>query len=1159
MRVRGRRDGSSQRVPSTRGGLKRRTIAASGILAFVVGAAFFTLILAVRDVRSAERRSDRSQTVLIAANALERLVLDLETGQRGFILTGQERFLEPWMAARQSFPGLAANLMRLVAGDPADEARARRIARAERSYIAEYSVPLVAAARRGDSSARSIAATAAGKRRVDAIRRDFDALIGSERRTAAQAADQADNVTRRTAAAAALGFAGSIALIALYAGYLTRAIVRPVRRAAAMAGRLAGGDLAARMPETGAGEIGGLERAFNVMGESLERNRDELGALVGEQTALRRVATLVARGGAPEEVFSAVAEELAQLVDADLATLIRYEGDGTATVVGGWSGRGIDIPIGSRLTVLGEGVAVRIRQTGEPARVERFAGPPGSIPDFFHRSGARAGAGSPIVVDGQLWGVAIAATAAPDRLPAGTEFRTRAFTELVATAIANAESREELQRVAAEQAALRRVATLVAEGASPSALFASVAAEVGSVLPDVDLALVGRYDGEGGIEFLGGWLREGEASFVGRRVPLGGQNVATLVSERNAAARVDRLGADEAPATTLASRLARSSAGAPISVEGRLWGVITVGSTAERPLPSAIEQRLAEFTDLVATAIANSQAREEVTALAADQVALRRVATLVARAAPPEEVFAAVAAEVGLLLSADQTVIGRYEETDTVTGVAGWRRDGATIPLSGPTPVAGYNLSALVLETGRPARIDGYEEASGASAEDARARGLDSGLAAPIVVESRLWGLMIVGATSERAFPPGAEAHLTDFTELVATAIANAEAREELRRVAGEQAALRRVATLVAEAAAPSDVFAAVAEEVGLLLRADTVHVARYESDGTVSAVGAWNVTGEQPELGGRRRLREGSASAHVRETGRPSRIDNEAAGDRSELGVSSSVAAPITVTGRGWGVISVSWSSKEPPSGGIEDRLADFTELIATAIANAEAQSELTESRARIVASADETRRRIERDLHDGAQQRLVSLALQLRGARASLPAGLGEVAAEVDLVTRGLQDAIDELREFARGIHPAIIAEGGLGPALRTLARRSAIPVELDMRAEGRLPEPVEIGIYYVVSEALTNAAKHSQATSIAVDVAADDAVLRVCVRDDGVGGAVLGGGSGLVGLKDRIEALGGRLRLRSERGTGTALFVELPLNRIGRAGLERESSGS
>ena len=227
--------------------------------------------------------------------------------------------------------------------------------------------------------------------------------------------------------------------------------------------------------------------------------------------------------------------------------------------------------------------------------------------------------------------------------------------------------------------------------------------------------------------------------------------------------------------------------------------------------------------------------------------------------------------------------------------------------------------------------------------------------------------------------------------------------------------------------------------------------------------------------------------------TGRPARVEfydaaaGSTAGRMRSLGYRGSVGAPVVVDGRVWGVIVASWAQGRAMPPDTEGHLAQFTELVATALANAQAQAELTTSRARIVATADETRRRIERDLHDGAQQRLVSLALQLRAAQAAVPPELDALAAELDGVAAGLNDAIDDLREFARGIHPAILAEGGLAAALSTLARRSAVAVALDVRVRERLPEPIEVGAYYVVSEALANAAKHAEASSAVVEVEA------------------------------------------------------------------------
>jgi signal transduction histidine kinase len=236
-----------------------------------------------------------------------------------------------------------------------------------------------------------------------------------------------------------------------------------------------------------------------------------------------------------------------------------------------------------------------------------------------------------------------------------------------------------------------------------------------------------------------------------------------------------------------------------------------------------------------------------------------------------------------------------------------------------------------------------------------------------------------------------------------------------------------------------------------------------------------------------------------------------------------------------------MSISAKEPLPLDTEERLQKFTELVATAIANAESRSELGASRRRIVAASDEARRRIERDLHDGTQQRLVSLGLAVRAAEGNVPPHL---RSELSSIATGLADAVAELQETSRGIHPAILSEGGLGPALRALARRSAIPVALEVTADARLPEPVEVAAYYVASEALANATKHAQASRIEVSLAPREGSLMLSIRDDGVGGADPARGSGLVGLADRVEALGGSVSFRSRPGHGTHITAELPL---------------
>ena len=629
-----------------RAGLSGRMMLASGLLMLILAVPFSVLLVTVADLRAAEHAAQDSEELLATANELERLIVDLETSVRGFVITGTEEFLQPWNVARSRLPASAAALDQLSAREPEQARRAGRIAEAAHAYVQDYAVPLLSAARRGDPTARSVATTAEGKRRLDAIRADFTDFIATERNLVQMRQERSDREASQAVLTAVGGLATSMLLVLAFAGYLSRAIVRPVQRAAQMAMRLAGGDLGTRMPATGAAEIGHLQRAFNQMAGSLERNRDQLAEL------------------------------------------------------------------------------------------------------------------------------------------------------------------------AAEQAALRRVATLVAHGVSPAALFATVAEEVGRILP------------------------------------------------------------------------------------------------------------------------------------------------------------------------ADLTFVCRYDADDTSTVVAGWSATGDTMPAGRRYPVTARSLGGLIRQTGHLARMDSYA--------------IDAGTDPPV---------------------------------------------------------------------AP-------------------------------------------------------------------------------EFGIRSGVAAPITVQGRLWGFVAIGSVGEQPPPPGTESRLADFTELVATAIANAQAQAELTASRARIVASADQTRRRIERDLHDGAQQRLVSLALQVRAAQAAVPPQLAELQGELDHVAGGLTSALEELREISRGIHPAILAEGGLAPALRTLARRSPVPVTLELGQHARLPERVEVAAYYMISEALTNVAKHADASTVRVGVEVDGGLLRLAVRDDGVGGADPSRGSGLIGLKDRVEATGGTLTIDSRHRQGTSLLAELPV---------------
>jgi signal transduction histidine kinase len=636
----------SARWADRKGGLGRRIVFASVLLLLVTVGAFTILILADNGLRGAVDLRRESREVIVTANHLERLVVDLETSQRGFIIAGQERFLRPWNEARAAIPEQTATLERQAAAvNPVQAERARQIKQSLDAYIRDYAIPTVEAARRDPAFVRTVAVTDEGMRRLDAIRDQFDGFVASQRKILSVDADRASAAARHARVAAATGVTGSIVLILLFAAYQIRSVVQPVHRAAGMACTLAAGDLSVRMPETGPGEIGALQQAFNTMASSLQTSRgelcrtaDELRRIAQEQAALQRVATIVARSPLPTEVFSAVAAEMGRIVGADSTSIERCEPDGTVTVVGSWSKSG--------------------------------------APQLF----------------------------------------------------------------------------------------------------------------------------------------------------------------------TTGSRL----------------------------------------------------------------------------------------------------------------------------------PVEDGSVSALVLQSGQPFRAT--------SVKDVPSEGEVVGSA--VVVEGRLWGVVIAFSADPEPLPEGTEGHMFEFTELVATAIANTESR------------------------------------------------------------------------------------------------------------------------------------------------------------------AELTASRARVVAAADASRRRVERDLHDGAQQRLVSLGLELRETEAALPSELSQVKEQLSHAASGLTGVLEELQELSRGLHPAILSKGGLAPAIRTLGRRSAIPVELDLNIDRRLADQVEVAAYYIVSEALTNAAKHSHASVVKVRANVEDTDLRIAVRDDGIGGADPRQGSGLIGLVDRIEAIGGILCIDSPMGKGTSLLATIPI---------------
>jgi signal transduction histidine kinase/putative methionine-R-sulfoxide reductase with GAF domain len=664
-------------------------------------------------------------------------------------------------------------------------------------------------------------------------------------------------------------------------------------------------------------------------------------------------------------------------------------------------------------------------------------------------------------------------------------------------AASSSQAREDLRRLADEQAALRRVATLVARGVPGSEVFAAVTEEV-AWLFGADFAGMSRYESDDTRIVVARWPKDLDHLRVDTRLPIfDGVNLARLVMQTGQPARIDDWDATSGASADIIRELGvRSSVGSPIVVGGRLWGVLSVDSRRLNAFPRDTERRLASFAELVATAVANTQVRADLGRLADEQAGLRRVATLVAEGTSPGEVFAALAREIGLVLGLPLVGMFRYEGDGSVT-VVGAMGEHPFRPGSN-WPVGGGGMAAVVRGSGRAVRVE-----SGVGGEGV---GFGMGVAAPIVVDGQVWGVVCAGAAGRGVVVPvDGERRLSEFTALVATAISNAQAREDLRRLADEQAALRRLATLVAQDAEPRVVFDAVCEETGRVLGASSVELACVGADGVSVMMAGWR------------------------------------AGDGGGVGVGSEVAAAVVVEGRVWGALSAA-GGRDRLRAGTEVRLAGFAELIATAVSNAAARAELVDSRVRIVEAADEQRRRVVRDLHDGAQSRLIHTVIALERARGQegVPVGVRE------FVEEGLMHAhaaIGELRDLAHGIHPAMLTHNGLAAAVEVLGDRAPVVVRVDIPGE-RYPMAVESAAYFVAAEALTNVVKYADASLVAITATRTAGRLRLVVEDDGVGGAVLQPGAGLAGVGDRLAALDGELSIDSPPGGGTRIRADIPL---------------
>src|SRR3954468_22228676 len=714
----------------------------------------------------------------------------------------------------------------------------------------------------------------------------------------------------------------------------------------------------------------GPRRARAPRGEPLEAE-SRLRELADEQAALRRVATLVAYEASSDRLLAVVAEEVARVFDVPLVRLIRYEPSGSV-VIGGLRG-GDDEPfsIGSRWPLDTPGLVTTIRQTGRAARVEDYTQMPGDGAAAVRAAGMRSAVGSPIRVEGGVWGAIVLLSPRRASLVEDAGARLADFTELGATARVNAGSRAALSELADEQAALRRVATLVAEGAAPTEVFDAVITEVAQLLGAAQTGLA-RYENEHEISVLAIRGQSPEILRTGGRLPLDGDSINARILRTGRSARLNFA---EAGSGRIAEVLRRdnvnATVGAPIVVDGAIWGMIGASWRGDDQPPANAEKRVEKFTKLVATAIANTESRAELAAsearargLAGEQAALRRVATLVAKGVSSDDLFAAVAREVAAVIDVPLVALQRYEpdRTFTMVGIAGE----TSFTVGSRWPVEDEGVAGMILATGRPARKQDYTTMPGPLGAAVREDGMLSMVGVPIVVDGSIWGFMTGAAKQGAQIPAGTEARFARFTELVATAIADSQARDRLAQLAYEQAALRRVATMVARAPASEQLFSTVAREVASVLDVPGVIVTRYDADGTALTLGAAfrsELAGAERFLGvGARMPREpGSLVAQVFDTHRPARVDDFStvpgtvadAARAARLG--SGCAGPIVVDGAVWGKMCVFSRVGAVLPAGTEDRLHDFIELVPTAIANYEARAELAASEARARELADE------------------------------------------------------------------------------------------------------------------------------------------------------------------------------------------------------------
>lgn len=854
--------------------------------------------------------------------------------------------------------------------------------------------------------------------------------------------------------------------------------------------------------------------------------RAELRALADKQAALRRVAELIARGAEEDQIYHAVSVEAAGIID-EATTLLRLDQADSCTVVGSSSD---PTAIGTHVGIApdNDGLMSRIVRTRRPGRVESLTEQP-ERPSDHVLAGLTSSVGVPIIVGDRLWGV-LSAAATGRRLLTTAEQSLQQFGGLMAAAVANAEARGQLKDFADEQVALRRVAELAAHDAPTDQVLRAVAVEA-SGLAGVEFGMVLQYESPDGANRIVALNGAPDTFAVDMREPGAGDSSVRRVWHTRQVARVDDLGQMSGLWPRLAyERGFKASAGVPIVIHGALWGALIVCGRGG-PVPRHVEKHLSNFAELAATAISAAHARQELSMLADEQAALRRIAELAAREVPAEEILQAVTIEASALAGVDFSTLLHYEPdgSSVIVAVAG-APDGITVGMR--SPGTGDGATQRVWRTGKPARIDNLAEMSGVWPQLAHRHGFNTSAAVPVVIHGMLRGTLVV-VGRRQAFAHTIEKHLSDFADLAATALSAADARRSLRLLADEQAAVRRVAELVARSAPLDQIFDSVAAETSSLLDGVESSLLRCEPDGVAVVVAS---TSSLTPAGLRLPVEPGPS-------GDLGGIEWAAVRARSPVVTDvGAIAVPVTVEGRGWGALVVVAPGPSLPPGS-KERLTPFAELTAVAIINAENRSRLTASRARVIATADESRRRVQRDVHDGAQQRLVHTIIVLKLARDAARAG----ELRTDLLDEALSNAeraSKELRDIVRGILPASLTRGGLRSGLDSLLGDLALPVGLTVSVP-RLSPQIETTAYFIVAEAITNVVKHAHAHRATVDVTVDGPTLIIEVRDDGAGGADARKGTGLTGLLDRVEAANGTLTVTSRPGDGTAVRAVLPLD--------------